>query len=108
MINRLQDACTKSGQSLDIDLPQIAVVGGQSSGKSSVLENFVGRDFLPRGTGIVTRRPLVLQLVNNTSGEWGEFLHKKGQKFYQFDQIRAEIEQETDRTTGHNKGGCFY
>jgi dynamin 1-like protein len=23
----------------------------------------VGRDFLPRGTGIVTRRPLVLQLV---------------------------------------------
>jgi hypothetical protein len=31
----------------------------QSSGKSSVLENIVGRDFLPRGTGIVTRRPLV-------------------------------------------------
>lgn len=31
----------------------------QSSGKSSVLENIVGRDFLPRGQGIVTRRPLV-------------------------------------------------
>ena len=27
-----------------IDLPQIAVVGSQSSGKSSVLENIVGRD----------------------------------------------------------------
>lgn len=36
----------------------------QSSGKSSVLENLVGRDFLPRGTGIVTRRPLVLQLIH--------------------------------------------
>lgn len=36
----------------------------QSSGKSSVLENIVGRDFLPRGAGIVTRRPLVLQLIN--------------------------------------------
>lgn len=36
----------------------------QSSGKSSVLESLVGRDFLPRGSGIVTRRPLVLQLVN--------------------------------------------
>ena len=36
----------------------------QSSGKSSVLESIVGRDFLPRGTGIVTRRPLVLQLVH--------------------------------------------
>ena len=78
LINRLQDACTTSGMNMEIDLPQIAVVGGQSSGKSSVLENFVGRDFLPRGSGIVTRRPLVLQLMNNPSGEWGEFLHAKG------------------------------
>jgi hypothetical protein len=62
------------------DLPQITVIGSQSSGKSSVLEvrcidvsgqmkqliiqNIVGRDFLPRGTGIVTRRPLVLQLIH--------------------------------------------
>jgi dynamin 1-like protein len=36
----------------------------QSSGKSSVLESLVGRDFLPRGTGIVTRRPLILQLIH--------------------------------------------
>jgi len=35
---------------------QIAVVGSQSSGKSSVLESIVGYDFLPRGTGICTRR----------------------------------------------------
>lgn len=26
------------------------------------------RDFLPRGSGIVTRRPLILQLVNNKAG----------------------------------------
>ena len=32
--------------------------------QSSVLEHLVGRDFLPRGSGIVTRRPLVLQMVN--------------------------------------------
>ena len=32
-----------SGQSLGLELPQIAVVGGQSAGKSSVLENFVGK-----------------------------------------------------------------
>lgn len=36
----------------------------QSAGKSSVLEGIVGRDFLPRGSGIITRRPLILQLIN--------------------------------------------
>jgi replication fork clamp-binding protein CrfC len=38
------------------------VVGSQSTGKSSILESIVGKDFLPRGSGIVTRCPLVLQL----------------------------------------------
>lgn len=41
----------------------------QSSGKSSVLESLVGRDLLPRGTGIVTRRPLILQLVHVDPGD---------------------------------------
>nr|XP_019939391.1 PREDICTED: dynamin-2-like [Paralichthys olivaceus] len=68
LINKLQDAFSSIGQSCNLDLPQIAVVGGQSAGKSSVLENFVGRDFLPRGSGIVTRRPLILQLVNSKAG----------------------------------------
>ncbi|KAJ7771596.1 Dynamin central region-domain-containing protein [Mycena metata] len=64
-INKLQDVFTTVGSSASsIDLPQICVLGSQSSGKSSVLENIVGRDFLPRGSGIVTRRPLVLQLIN--------------------------------------------
>lgn len=43
LINKLQDAFSSIGQSCNLDLPQIAVVGGQSAGKSSVLENFVGR-----------------------------------------------------------------
>uniref|UniRef100_A0A665WEJ7 Interferon-induced GTP-binding protein Mx n=1 Tax=Echeneis naucrates TaxID=173247 RepID=A0A665WEJ7_ECHNA len=62
-INRLQEVFLTVGAEI-IQLPQIVVVGSQSSGKSSVLESLVGRDFLPRGSGIVTRRPLVLQLVN--------------------------------------------
>ncbi|XP_059203245.1 dynamin-3 isoform X1 [Centropristis striata] len=103
LINKLQDAFSSIGQSCNLDLPQIAVVGGQSAGKSSVLENFVGRDFLPRGNGIVTRRPLILQLVNNKA-EYAEFLHCKGKKFVDFDEVRSEIEAETDRITGSNKG----
>uniref|UniRef100_A0A7E4VA47 Dynamin n=1 Tax=Panagrellus redivivus TaxID=6233 RepID=A0A7E4VA47_PANRE len=103
IINKIQDAFTAVGTSLNFDLPQIAVVGGQSAGKSSVLENFVGKDFLPRGSGIVTRRPLVLQLINDRN-EYAEFLHKRNVKYTDFDQVRKEIEDETDRVTGANKG----
>ncbi|XP_046669227.1 dynamin isoform X13 [Homalodisca vitripennis] len=103
IVNKLQDAFTQLGVHMQLDLPQIAVVGGQSAGKSSVLENFVGRDFLPRGSGIVTRRPLILQLINSTT-EYAEFLHCKGKKFVDFEEVRKEIEAETDRVTGSNKG----
>ena len=65
--SKLQDVLGALGQNTNLDLPQIVVIGGQSSGKSSVLEAVVGRSFLPRGTGIVTRRPLVLQLFNTSS-----------------------------------------
>lgn len=103
LVNKLQDAFSSLGVPLNLDLPQIAVVGSQSAGKSSVLENFVGRDFLPRGSGIVTRRPLILQLINSQS-EYAEFLHLKNKQFTNFDEVRREIESETDRVTGLNKG----
>jgi hypothetical protein len=64
VINKLQDVFNVIGDKIQISLPQIVVVGSQSAGKSSVLENIVGRDFLPRGSGIVTRRPLILQLIH--------------------------------------------
>ncbi|CAK5279321.1 unnamed protein product [Mycena citricolor] len=120
-INKLQDVFTTVG-STQIDLPQICVLGSQSSGKSSVLENIVGRDFLPRGGGIVTRRPLVLQLINRpatpsapngveksgdkmaNADEWGEFLHLPGEKFYDFTKIRDEIVRDTEAKTGRNAG----
>ncbi|CAO4387008.1 unnamed protein product [Caenorhabditis nigoni] len=103
VINRVQDAFSQLGTNVSFELPQIAVVGGQSAGKSSVLENFVGKDFLPRGSGIVTRRPLILQLIQDRN-EYAEFLHKKGHRFTDFDAVRKEIEDETDRVTGQNKG----
>ncbi|KAL7370764.1 hypothetical protein ABVT39_010433 [Epinephelus coioides] len=116
VINKLQDVFNTVGADI-IQLPQIAVVGTQSSGKSSVLEALVGRDLLPRGTGIVTRRPLILQLVHVDPGdarknddggregeEWGKFLHTKNQIFTDFEEIRQEIENETERISGNNKG----
>ncbi|XP_028287947.1 dynamin-1-like protein isoform X1 [Parambassis ranga] len=117
VINKLQDVFNTVGADI-IQLPQIVVVGTQSSGKSSVLESLVGRDLLPRGTGIVTRRPLILQLVhidpddrrktsdeNGIDGEeWGKFLHTKNKIYADFEEIRQEIEAETERVSGNNKG----
>ncbi|XP_056280756.1 dynamin-1-like protein isoform X1 [Pseudoliparis swirei] len=116
VINKLQDVFNTVGSDI-IQLPQIAVVGTQSSGKSSVLESLVGRDLLPRGTGVVTRRPLILQLVHVEPGDakknddggrdgedWGKFLHTKNQIFTDFEEIRQEIENETERISGNNKG----
>lgn len=79
-----------------------------------LVASIVGRDFLPRGSGIVTRRPLVLQLIHtplpdpdspssSTITEWGQFLHMD-KRFTDFNEIRKEIEQETFRVAGQNKG----
>uniref|UniRef100_A0A4W5P205 Dynamin-1-like protein n=1 Tax=Hucho hucho TaxID=62062 RepID=A0A4W5P205_9TELE len=117
VINKLQDVFNTVGADI-IQLPQIAVVGTQSSGKSSVLESLVGKDMLPRGTGVVTRRPLILQLVHVDPGdgrkmkdengvegdEWGKFLHTKNKIYTDFSEIRQEIENETERISGINKG----
>src|SRR5579871_116092 len=63
------------GQSESLTLPSIVVIGSQSSGKSSVLEAIVGHEFLPKGTNMVTRRPIELTLVNtpDSQAEYGEF-----------------------------------
>ncbi|KAJ6624865.1 dynamin protein dnm1 [Mycena sp. CBHHK59/15] len=112
LVNKLQDTFNNLGG--ELDMPQLVVVGSQSAGKSSVLETIVGRDFLPRGQGIVTRRPLVLQLIHTaesneaspsspTYREWAQFLHID-KRFTDFNEIRKEIEQETFRVAGQNKG----
>lgn len=129
VVNRLQDVFTRCGVAAGpiADLPQVVVVGAQSSGKSSVLEAIIGKDFLPRGSGVVTRRPLLIQLVKMAktgaqNGEkekkggkekqkegqgqdvfWVEFLHRPGEKFADVASIRDEIQAETDRSAGTNK-----
>ncbi|KYK55969.1 dynamin-2 [Drechmeria coniospora] len=126
-VNKLQDLVFNTIGSDSLDLPQIVVVGSQSAGKSSVLENIVGRDFLPRGSGICTRRPLILQLINvpedeaSSAGfshdayrspaaaaaqryEWAEFHHIPNRRFTDFSDVKREIENETSRVAGANKG----
>ena len=54
--------------SKSFQIPRMVVVGAQSSGKSSVLES-LSQIELPRGEGIVTRCPIMIQLRRATSGE---------------------------------------
>ncbi|EFB16243.1 hypothetical protein PANDA_015500, partial [Ailuropoda melanoleuca] len=66
----LIDSLRALGVEQDLALPAIAVIGDQSSGKSSVLEALSGVA-LPRGSGTVTRCPLVLKLKKQRhEGTW--------------------------------------
>ncbi|KMS97496.1 hypothetical protein BVRB_5g126620 isoform A [Beta vulgaris subsp. vulgaris] len=111
LMNTLQKACTKlpqfgdDGMFMLPTLPSIVAIGGQSSGKSSVIESFVGRDFLPRGSGIATRRPLILQLYKIEQGEeeYAKFHHLPEKRFTDFSLVRKEIQDDTDKITDNSK-----
>ena len=52
-----------------IKFPRICFIGSINAGKSSVLESILGLDFVPRGVGVVTRRPLEIRLCHNNYGD---------------------------------------
>ena len=81
------------GQSNALTLPSIVVVGSQSSGKSSVLEAIVGHEFLPKGSNMVTRRPIELTLINtpDAQAEYGEFPALGLGKVTDFSQIQKTL-----------------
>lgn len=100
---KLKDVLGALGHDTSLDLPQICVIGSQSSGKSSVLEGIVGRTFLPRGTGVVTRRPLILTLRNTSEApddhkeDYYEFGHAPSKRKFDGEEIRKEILRDTER-----------
>ncbi|KAJ3439937.1 dynamin related protein 1 isoform a [Anaeramoeba flamelloides] len=99
--NKLRSILEQSSTPL-IHLPSIVVVGEQSSGKSSVLENLVGKDFLPRGNGIVTRRPLILQLSSvpqqkNQPITYAYFGNSEKERIHSLSKVKKEIEFKTEK-----------
>ncbi|XP_040606203.1 interferon-induced GTP-binding protein Mx1 isoform X3 [Mesocricetus auratus] len=86
----LIDSLRALGVEQDLALPAIAVIGDQSSGKSSVLEALSGVA-LPRGSGIVTRCPLVLKLRKLEQGEqW------KGKVTYEDNELKLSDPSEVE------------
>ncbi|MBN3312014.1 MX protein, partial [Atractosteus spatula] len=94
----LIDSLRSLGVEKDLGLPAIAVIGDQSSGKSSVLEALSGVA-LPRGSGIVTRCPLVLKLKKVKVGQpWkGRLTYKESDV-----ELKSPSEVEKEVSTAQN------
>jgi GTP-binding protein EngB required for normal cell division len=105
------------------ELPQMVVVGTQSSGKSSLLNAIMACDLLPLGESMVTRCPLHLQLVHTPTestaamrAEFGTYASGAWQTQRTISlaaptpapseilAVRAEIEQQTNALAGPGKG----
>ncbi|KAJ8295390.1 Vacuolar protein sorting-associated protein 1 [Rhodotorula toruloides] len=133
-VNLLQDAFAQSGLSTStIDLPQIAVVGSQSSTSSAatscleepvsslvVLSSSSSSTVLQRRRRTVMAKWRVLTRLRSSAkqeegskpttdkasnpDEWAEFLHRPGEKFFDFNKVREEIVADTELKTGKNAG----
>eukprot|EP01090_Pellita_catalonica_P001632 TRINITY_DN11399_c0_g1_i1.p1 TRINITY_DN11399_c0_g1~~TRINITY_DN11399_c0_g1_i1.p1 ORF type:complete len:748 (+),score=111.44 TRINITY_DN11399_c0_g1_i1:327-2246(+) len=96
---KVQDALSAAGYTEADNYPQIVVIGVQSSGKSSILEMIVGENFLPKGEGTVTKRPLILTLHNTLNdptikdkqAKWGIFPDDNGNPITDFTVIEKRI-----------------
>jgi len=106
LINLLKDG----GVDDIISLPTIAVIGIQSSGKSSVLEGLIGLDILPRSDGLCTRTPIELRL-NNSKEEYALIrvvdnvnqIKEREERIENFDKLKEIILSQTDIKAGIKK-----
>eukprot|EP00758_Cryptobia_borreli_P011818 Tbor_TRINITY_DN5693_c1_g1::TRINITY_DN5693_c1_g1_i8::g.9265::m.9265/K14754/MX1; interferon-induced GTP-binding protein Mx1 len=104
----LVDELRSMGVDKHVTLPQIAVMGDQSSGKSSVLEALSGIAF-PRGAGLVTRCPTQ---VNMRSGStWKATIScpaipnvRRTLTEEEQDEIPGQIESITNKLAGDEEG----
>ncbi|XP_047438806.1 interferon-induced GTP-binding protein Mx-like [Mugil cephalus] len=102
----LIDSLRSLGVEKDLALPAIAVIGDQSSGKSSVLEALSGVA-LPRGSGIVTRCPLELKMKRTKEGqEWyGKIIYgNHDEEIEDPASVEKKIREAQDEMAGNGVG----
>lgn len=92
-------------------LPSIAVVGIQSSGKSSVLEGLIGLDILPRSDGLCTRTPIELRLSTTKKEQYAVIkviskasdTKEEDYRVDDFEKLKSIILEQTDIKAGTKK-----
>jgi vacuolar protein sorting-associated protein 1 len=104
-----------------IKIPQLVVVGTQSSGKSSLINGILNMNILPTGKNMVTRTPIKLELLyhseSTTCIQFGNYEHSVFKKHKEFvlkgltenteSTIRENIESFTKTYAGNEKGISF-
>ncbi|KAI9004129.1 P-loop containing nucleoside triphosphate hydrolase protein [Gaertneriomyces semiglobifer] len=90
----------------NMTLPSIVVIGSQSSGKSSVLEAIVGKEFLPKGSNMVTRRPIELTLIHTPEKHdvYAEFPQLELGKMHDFKDVQRTL---TDMNLAVSETECI-
>uniref|UniRef100_A0A3P9Q466 Interferon-induced GTP-binding protein Mx n=1 Tax=Poecilia reticulata TaxID=8081 RepID=A0A3P9Q466_POERE len=104
----LIDSLRSLGVEKDLNLPAIAVIGDQSSGKTSVLEALSGV-VLPRGSGIITRCPLELKMKRRKEGQdwYGKISYQEFEEELNDPAIVEKIIREAqDEMAGVGVGIC--
>ncbi|KAL4657023.1 interferon-induced GTP-binding protein Mx3-like [Arapaima gigas] len=104
----LIDSLRSTGIEKDLTLPSIAVIGDQSSGKSSVLEALSGVA-LPRGNGIVTRCPLELKLRKLKGGvQWRAVISYRDKyvEFFDPSLVEHSVKKAQNELAGEGLGIC--
>ena len=76
---------------------RIPIFGGYSTGKSSLLNSLIGEDILPTGSGICTKRGIVIR--NNDQGKYILYKTRFIQKddYYYFKEENIEFETNKDK-----------
>ncbi|OMJ90041.1 hypothetical protein SteCoe_7723 [Stentor coeruleus] len=98
-LNVLQNSLIQADIPKLIQLPEIIVVGEQSSGKSSVLQSIIEREILPKGQGIVTRCPIRIRMQKSKEErEYACFEHL-GSKEFTLDEVSEIIKKRTEELT---------
>lgn len=65
-----------TNNSLSYEVPKVIVIGAESSGKSSLMENITKCPIFPRNSGICTRQPIHLKLAGLNGDEEPEYVIK--------------------------------
>ncbi|KAE9548094.1 hypothetical protein FO519_008694 [Halicephalobus sp. NKZ332] len=104
------NAATRLNIMKEISVPRIVVVGTESTGKTSLINRIVNKDFLPSGAGIVTKMPIKIGLIHTPlndperekSGQHGDWatINKESKFYTDFNEVSNRLREIMNEKAG--------